>query len=59
MEEWFFEMNRLLQENGYQVLFDYSNPKYDRKEANLKAKEIFDKNKHLLKNPKTKKLLEN
>ena len=58
MEEWFFEMNRLLQENGYQVLFDYSNPKYDRKEANEKAKEIFDKNKHLIEKPKNRKLLE-
>lgn len=48
MEEWFFEINRLLQENGYRILFDYSVAKHDRKEANTKAKEIYAKNKHLI-----------
>jgi hypothetical protein len=57
MEEWFFEINRLLQENGYLILFDYSTAKHDRKEANEKAKEIFSKNKHLLKESKSKKHL--
>lgn len=58
MEEWFFEINRLLQENGYQILFDYKTPKHNRKEANQKAKEIYDKNKHLLKKD-IPKLLDN
>lgn len=49
MEEWFFEINRLLQENGYPILFDYKISKHNRKEANQKAKEIYDKNKHILK----------
>lgn len=57
MEEWFFEINRLLQENGYQILFDYSVAKHDRKEANEKAKEIYVKNKHLLKESKQKNIL--
>jgi hypothetical protein len=49
MEEWFFEINRLLQENGYPILFDYSAPKHSRNEANQKAKEIYAKHKNLLK----------
>ena len=57
MEEWFFEINRLLQENGYQILFDYTKHKYNREEANQKAKEIYDKNKNLLKSIDSKKLL--
>ncbi|EKE01659.1 MAG: hypothetical protein ACD_21C00081G0001, partial [uncultured bacterium] len=59
MEEWFFEINRLLQENGYPILFDYSKPKHDRKEANQKAKVIYTKNKQLLKKEEPKKLLDN
>jgi hypothetical protein len=58
MEEWFFEMNRLLQENGYQVLFDYQKPKHNRKEANEKVKEIYDKNKNLIKSFESQKRLE-
>lgn len=57
MEEWFFEINRLLQENGYPILFDYSKSKHDRKEANQKAKEIYGKNKHLLGEKEPEKLL--
>jgi hypothetical protein len=59
VEEWFYEINRLLQENGYQILFDYSTPKHNRNAANQKAKEIFTKNKHLLKPEKGEKLLSN
>jgi len=55
MEEWFFEINRLLQENGYQILFEYGNHKFNRQEANQKAKEIYDKNKNLLGGEKVKK----
>lgn len=58
MEEWFFEINRLLQENGYPILFDYTKHKYDCEQANQKAKEIYDKNKHLLKNKDSTKVLE-
>ena len=49
MEEWFFEINRLLQENGYEILFDYSKVKHNRNEANKKAKMIFDAHKKRLK----------
>jgi hypothetical protein len=28
MEEWFFEINRLLQENNYPILFDYKQPNH-------------------------------
>jgi hypothetical protein len=55
MEEWFFEINRLLQENGYPILFEYNKAKHDRKEANLKVKEIYENNKHLLKKEQPKK----
>jgi len=49
MEEWFFEINDLLKQNGYEILFDYSKSKIDRQTANSKAKEIWKENKHLLK----------
>lgn len=38
MEEWFFEINDLLKQNGYEILFDYTKAKIDRKTANNKAK---------------------
>jgi hypothetical protein len=57
VEEWFFEINRLLQENGYEILFDYSKAKYSRIEANTKVGMIYENNKHLLKSEKPKKLL--
>lgn len=50
MEEWFFEINDLLKQNGYEILFDYSRAKIDRKTANAKAKEVWKENKKLLKN---------
>ena len=49
MEEWFFEINDLLKQNGYEILFDYSKDKVDRRTANSKAKEIWKQNKTLLK----------
>lgn len=49
MEEWFFEINDLLKQNGYEILFDYSKSKIDRQTANSKAKEIWKENKHLIK----------
>ena len=57
VEEWFFEINRLLQENGYEILFDYSKAKHSRTEANAKVDIIHENNKHLLKSEKSKKLL--
>ena len=56
MEEWFFEINDLLKQNGYEILFDYTKAKIDRKTANNKAKEVWTENKHLLKDD-TKKLI--
>ena len=49
MEEWFFEINRLLQENNYPVLFEYEKHQHNRKEANDLVKDIFSKSKKLLK----------
>ena len=40
MEEWFFEINDLLKQNGYEILFDYTKAKITRQEANSKAKEV-------------------
>lgn len=48
MEEWFFEINDLLKQNGYEILFDYSKSTITRKEANSKAKEVWKTNKNLL-----------
>jgi hypothetical protein len=48
MEEWFFEINDLLKQNGYEILFDYSKSQLSRQEANTKAKEIWQENKHLI-----------
>lgn len=48
MEEWFFEINRLLQENGYSILFEYGKHKFNRQDANQKARELYDKNKKLI-----------
>ena len=50
MEEWFFEINDLLKQNGYEILFDYTKAKISRQEANSKAKEIWKENKTLLQN---------
>jgi hypothetical protein len=49
MEEWFFEINDLLKQNGYEILFDYSKAKITRIEANSKAKEIWKEKRNLLK----------
>ena len=38
-----------LKQNGYEILFDYSKDKVDRRTANSKAKEIWKQNKTLLK----------
>lgn len=48
MEEWFFEINDLLKQNGYEILFDYTKAKITRQEANSKAKEVWKENKQLL-----------
>lgn len=55
MEEWFFEINDLLKQNWYEILFDYSKSNINRQKANEKVKEIWKENKHLLKE-ETKKL---
>jgi hypothetical protein len=54
MEERFFEINDLLKQNGYEILFDYSKSQLTRQEANTKAKEIWQENKHLIQEEKKK-----
>ena len=54
MEEWFFEINDLLKQNGYEILFDYSKSKISRQEANTKAKEIWKAHKPALETKKNK-----
>lgn len=54
MEERFFEINDLLKQNGYEILFDYSKSQMTRQEANTKAKEIWQENKHLIQEEKKK-----
>ncbi len=56
MEEWFFEINDLLKQNGYEILFDYSKAKVTRTEANIKIDKIWKKNKLQSKSKSIKKL---
>lgn len=56
MEEWFFEINDLLKQNGYEILFDYSKAKVTRTEANIKIDKIWKKNKLQSKPKSIKKL---